>query len=98
MAAGLLNTVRGGSQTLVMALFGSVLITLPTGQVGGELAGRIATGELAGAEQATQLTQAWQIVLWGIAALTALGALAVATLLTPSRDAVPTSPAVPATA
>ncbi|MEV4732282.1 MFS transporter [Saccharopolyspora sp. NPDC049426] len=98
MAAGLLNTVRGGSQTLVMALFGSVLITLLTGQVGGERAGRIATGELAGAEQAAQLTQAWQIVLWGIAALTALGALAVATLLTPSRDAVPTSPAVPATA
>ncbi|GAA2817625.1 MFS transporter [Saccharopolyspora taberi] len=85
MAAGLLNTVRGGSQTLVMALFGSVLITLLTGGLGAEQAGRVATGKLGTAEQAAQLTGAWQVMLWAIAALTALGAVAVGALLAPSR-------------
>ncbi|MEB3369058.1 MFS transporter [Saccharopolyspora mangrovi] len=96
MAAGLLNTVRGGTQTLVMALFGSVLITVLTSRLGGEQADRVATGELAGAHQAAQLTDAWQLVLWGIAGLTALGALAVATLLAPPREVV--QPAEPVAA
>ncbi|MER5394215.1 MFS transporter [Saccharopolyspora sp. NPDC002686] len=99
MAAGLLNTVRGGSQTLVLALFGSILISLLTGQIGAEQAGRVATGKLAGPEQAVLLTESWQVLLWSIAALTALGALAVATLLAPSRktEPVPAS-SVPAAA
>ncbi|GAA2349259.1 MFS transporter [Saccharopolyspora halophila] len=91
MAAGLVNTVRGGTQTLVLALFGSVLITLLTGRVGTEQAGRVATGEVAGPEDAARLTEAWQLVLWGITGLTALGALVVATLLA-ARKTVRTAP------
>jgi MFS family permease len=99
MAAGLLNTVRGGTQTLVLALFGSVLISLLTSQVGAEQAGRVATGKLAEAQHdflAAQLTDAWQIVLWAIAAVTGLGALAVASLLAPPRDRA-AAPAIPRT-
>lgn len=47
MAAGLLNTVRGCSQTLVLALFGSMLIGVSTGRIG-DRAGQVATGNLAG--------------------------------------------------
>ncbi|MER6993782.1 MFS transporter [Saccharopolyspora hirsuta] len=102
MAAGLLNTVRGGSQTLVLALFGSVLISLLTGRIGAERAGQVATGKLAGPGHdvlAGHLTESWQILLWAIAALTALGAVAVAALLSPSRTPCPQrAPAVPAAA
>lgn len=98
MAAGLLNTVRGGTQTLVMALFGSVLITMLAGEIGARQAGRVATGELAGPENAAQLTDAWQAVLWGTAAITAVGALTVTALLAPSREGARREPAIPAPA
>ncbi|MDA3649965.1 MFS transporter [Saccharopolyspora indica] len=101
MAAGLLNTVRGGSQTLVLALFGSILISLLTGRIGAEQAGRVATGKLTGPSPdvlAGHLTESWQVLLWAIAALTALGALAVAALLKPGRTSSPLpAPPVPAT-
>ncbi|MFC7341991.1 MFS transporter [Saccharopolyspora griseoalba] len=97
MAAGLVNTVRGGAQTLVLASFGSVLITLLAGRIGAEGAGRVATGVVAGPGEAVQLTGAWQLALWGMAALTALGAVAVSGLLAPAK-AVRPAPVAPAAA
>ncbi|MBB3663716.1 MFS family permease [Prauserella sediminis] len=94
MAAGLLNTVRGGTQTLVMALFGSVLITLLSGTVGDD-AGAVATGTLTNGEHALYLTDAWHAILWAVAALTALGAVAVSTLLAPVRQLTGNAPATP---
>ncbi|MEV0699104.1 MFS transporter [Saccharopolyspora sp. NPDC050389] len=97
MAAGLLNTIRGGSQTLVLALFGSVLISLLTSRVGDQ-AGKVATGELAAAQHdflAAQLSDAWQVLLWAISAVTALGALTVAALLAPARETARHTPAIP---
>ncbi|NUU25396.1 MAG: MFS transporter [Streptomycetaceae bacterium] len=88
MAAGMLNTVRGSTQALTMALFGSALITLLEHRLGNvHTAGRVATGDLpggpAGTHLANALTDAWQVVLLVIAALVTLAAAAVFTLLRP---------------
>ncbi|WP_051133422.1 hypothetical protein [Nocardia paucivorans] len=47
MAAGMLNTVRGTTNALILGLFGSALITILTGKIGSsDLAGQVATGNL----------------------------------------------------
>lgn len=80
MAAGMLNTVRGGANALILALFGAALIGLLTVTLGDpELAGRVATGNIpasGAAALATGLTDAWRIALLALAALCTLAAVA----------------------
>lgn len=93
MAAGLLNTVRGSTQALTMALFGSALITLLERSLGSApLAGHVATGDIPagpeGAYLADTLTDAWRVILVAVAVLVALAAVTVFRLLRPgSPDA-----------
>ncbi|MGW7516439.1 MFS transporter [Streptomyces sp. NPDC054796] len=81
MASGLLNTVRGGANTLALALFGASLVSLIQTKVGERaLAGRVAAGDLSGgprADLAAHYTYAWHIVLWAVAAACVLAALTV---------------------
>ncbi|MFI1258626.1 MFS transporter [Streptomyces netropsis] len=85
MATGFLNTVKGGGNALVLAVIGAVLTSLVQARTGSaELAGRIAAGDLSGPGRelhAAQFTDAWHLVLWSAAALCALSALTVHTLL-----------------
>ncbi|WP_175986202.1 MFS transporter [Microbacterium tenebrionis] len=81
MAAGMLNTVRGTSNALVLGLFGSALITILTGKIGSaELAGQVATGNLPNTADAEflawQLTDTWRIVLIALAILCVVAAIA----------------------
>lgn len=56
--AGMLNTVRVTANTLILALFGSNLITVLTGRLGpAELAERIAPGNIANAVDALHNSQ-----------------------------------------
>ncbi|MEU5287567.1 MFS transporter [Streptomyces sp. CA-278952] len=79
MAAGMLNTVRGGANALVLALFGAALVgllTLSLGEAG--LAGRVATGNIPTTGAGTlagHLTDAWRVALLALAALCALAAV-----------------------
>ncbi|MFJ9568714.1 MFS transporter [Streptomyces bacillaris] len=81
MASGLLNTMRGGANALVLAVFGAVLISLMESSVGGrEVAGRIAAGDLGDDRtelMTAQYTEAWHVVLWAVAALCAVLALVI---------------------
>ncbi|MEU6392366.1 MFS transporter [Streptomyces sp. NPDC046939] len=91
MAAGFLNTVRGGAEALVLAVFGSLLVSLLHSRVGSlPLAKEIASGNLPdGPEHAAlagHFTSAWHIALWWVAGVCALGAVLVFALLAgPSR-------------
>ncbi len=83
-AAGLVNTVRGASTTLIMALFGSAIVGLIGLEAGDQqLAGRLATGADIGGD--TALTSAinfgWAFAQWGLAAVCASGAVVVMVLL-----------------
>lgn len=73
MASGVLNTVRGGANALILALFGSALLSLLTNSLGSSgLAGQAATGtwsENSAEAMAGHLTDAWRTVLVGIAVL-----------------------------
>ncbi len=95
MAAGFLNTVKGGGNALVLAVIGAVLTSLLQARTGSaELAGRIAAGDLSGPERAlhaAQFTDAWHLVLWSVAALCAVGALTVHRLLVPAARPVKVS-------
>jgi len=75
MASGLLNTVRAGANTVMLAVFGAVLVTVVQAGVGDRaLAGRVALGDLTGGDPAALAglyTSAWQVALWGVAALCA---------------------------
>lgn len=97
MAAGLLNTVRGTTQALTLAVFGSALIGVLRSHVGAA-ADRVATGDLpSGAERAhmaAELSGAWHTVLVGAAGLVVVGAAGVWVLLGTAEDpAVRTAPA-----
>ncbi|MEU6107404.1 MFS transporter [Streptomyces albidoflavus] len=96
MAAGLLNTVRGGANALVLAVFGAALISLMAPSAGGrEVAGRVAAGDLGDGPRealAEAYTAAWHSVLWAVAGLCAAAALAVH-LLTRTRTRSRTGPA-----
>lgn len=83
-AAGLINTVRGASTTLIMALFGSAivgLIGLNTGDP--QLAGRLATGADIGGDTvlAGAISFGWTFAQWGLAVVCAMGAIMVMLLL-----------------
>ena len=86
MAAGMLNTVRGTSNALILGLFGSALIAILAGKINSaSLAGQVATGNLPdttdAAFLAAQLTDTWRIVLITLAVLCALAAAATFTLV-----------------
>ncbi|PSK84182.1 sugar phosphate permease [Murinocardiopsis flavida] len=87
MAAGFLNTVRGGAEALVIAIFGSVLLTLTLARLGsGGLAAQVAAGDLSGGDReflAAQFTDAWQATQWGVAALCLAATIIVWSLLAP---------------
>ncbi|GLZ80538.1 MFS transporter [Actinorhabdospora filicis] len=80
MASGLLGTIRGAGNALVMSAFGAVLIALTARAGDPEAAARAVSGK---AEPALTgaLTDAWHAVSWATAALAAAGALTVIALL-----------------
>jgi hypothetical protein len=74
MASGLLNTMRGGANTIVLAAFGGVLATVVQAGVGDRaLASRVALGDLPAGDPALagHYTSAWHVALWAVAALCA---------------------------
>ncbi|MFI2287561.1 hypothetical protein [Streptomyces niveus] len=88
MASGFLNTVKGGTAAVVLALFGALLLTLLEARTGSaDLADRIAGGNLTpGSEQAlhaAQFTDAMRIVLWCVAGLCLTVTVVVQLLLRP---------------
>lgn len=90
MVAGLLNTVRGTTQALVLAIFGAGLIGVLTIALGSpQTAGRVATGYVdsgTSVHQIDALTTAWRLLLGAVGVLCALGALVVFLLLRPVPD------------
>ncbi|MQA10274.1 MAG: MFS transporter [Pseudonocardiaceae bacterium] len=89
MAAGLLNTVRGGGTTLVTTLFGTALINLLQARLGStQTAVEVAAGNLNGPDRATHaalLSEAWHVVTWSVAGSCAAAAIGVWVLLRPDR-------------
>ncbi|GLW53258.1 MFS transporter [Kitasatospora phosalacinea] len=89
VAAGFLNTVRGGGQAMVIAALGAALLTLVSSRVSSaQVAAEVVSGHLTGGERAflaEQFTSAWHTVLWTVAALVALALATVATLLRPDN-------------
>ncbi|MBT2401751.1 MFS transporter [Streptomyces sp. ISL-100] len=87
MASGLLNTIRAGSNSLMLAVFGAALITLVQSRVGdATLAADVAAGKLAGphhAELAGQFTYAWQFALTLVAIVMTAAAVLVHRMLMP---------------
>ncbi|NMM91729.1 arabinose ABC transporter permease [Rhodococcus sp. SRB_17] len=90
MASGLLNTIRGGSNAVVIAVFGTVLFTLLSHDVGAAAAEQLTAGLPPGADHplwATYFTDAWHVVLWSVAGICAAAAAAVHLLLrTPTKE------------
>ncbi|TDW24236.1 MFS transporter [Kribbella kalugense] len=86
MAAGMLNTVRGSANALLLALFGSTLVALLASKLGStDLAGQVATGNLPdlpdAAFLAAQLTSTWRVILTVLASLCFLAAMIASLLL-----------------
>ncbi|MFD5099461.1 MFS transporter [Streptomyces albidochromogenes] len=92
MASGLLNTIRAGSNSLMLAFFGAALIALVRTRVGdAALAADVTAGKLSGprhADLAAQFTYAWQSALTLVALTTAVAAILIHRMLKP-----PTAPA-----
>lgn len=90
MASGLLNTIRAGSNSLMLAVFGTALITLVQSRVGdAAVAADVAAGNLAGprqAELAGQFTYAWQVALTVAAVAMTVAAVLVHRMLTPPEE------------
>ncbi|GAB2767070.1 MFS transporter [Amycolatopsis magusensis] len=80
MAAGFLNTIRGGSNTLAMAVFGALLLALVRARLGdAAFADRVVAGTAG--DPAGAFTAAWRTLLWGAAALCAFATIVVNLLL-----------------
>lgn len=91
MAAGMLNTVRGTANALILAVFGSALISLLAGKIGDPtLAGQVATGNIPDIAEApalaAQLTDTWHIVLIGLATFCFIAAPAAGFLVRRARS------------
>ncbi|MEK2479366.1 MFS transporter [Streptomyces noursei] len=99
MATGFLNTLRIGSEAIVIAVYGAVLVSLIGTRVGSqELAARVAAGDLSGSDPgvlADGFTHALHIALYGTAAVCAIGAVVIAAALAPPRRAAAATPSVP---
>ena len=92
VAAGLLNTVRSGTNAANLALFGAALLALLAQTLPSDaLAGAVATGgfESSDLTLADRLTSAWRIVQSAIGILCAAAAAAVTVLLVTSPDSTP---------
>ncbi|RMI38174.1 MFS transporter [Actinomadura harenae] len=89
MAAGFLNTMRLGSEAIVIAVFGAVLVSLVGTRVPSHrLAADVAAGDLGGGDHvrlAAAFTHALHVSLWGLAAVSAVGAVAVYAALAQPR-------------
>lgn len=96
MASGLLNTVRAGSNSLMLAVFGTALIGLLGTRLGDPaLAADVAAGKLDGPQQvllATEFTHAWRIALTVVAIAMAGSALLVHRMLRPGPEAAGSAP------
>ncbi|MFF5437820.1 MFS transporter [Streptomyces achromogenes] len=99
MAAGFLNTMRIGSEAIVIAVYGAVLVSLIDSRVGSrELAAKVAAGDLSGGRPAVLadgFTHALHVALYGTAAVCAIGAVAVFAALTPPRRNATAAPLAP---
>lgn len=93
MAAGMLNTIRGGANALILALFGAALIALLTTTLGSpDLAGRLATGNFPATDRqalAGHLTGAWRTALLALAALCTVAAVVTGMLVRDRGDRRP---------
>jgi predicted MFS family arabinose efflux permease len=89
MAAGFLNTLRGGAEALVIAVFGAALSGIVAARTGSfEVAAQVTAGDVGGAgELADHFTAAWDITSWGVAALSMTATIGVFVLLIRRRDA-----------
>ncbi|GAA2294963.1 MFS transporter [Nonomuraea roseoviolacea subsp. roseoviolacea] len=89
MATGFLNTMRIGSEAIVIAVYGAVLVSLISTRVGSqELAAKVAAGDLTGGAPgalAAGFTDALHIVLYGTAAVCVVGTVAIAAALARPR-------------
>ncbi|MFG3138047.1 MFS transporter [Streptomyces sp. NPDC048211] len=98
MATGFLNTMRVGSEAIVIAVFGAVLVSLIGTRVDSpELAAEVAAGDLSGGVShvlADGYTHALHLALYGTAAVCAVGAVLIGLALAPARGRA-TPPAAP---
>ncbi|RZS34353.1 MFS transporter [Herbihabitans rhizosphaerae] len=98
MASGLLNTVRATSNTMALAVIGSLMIALLSSRVGdASVAEQVAAGHVTGPDSAMladQFTGVWQTLLWSLAVISAVAAIAVPLMLAPRRQKV-TTEAIP---
>ncbi len=85
MAAGFLNTLRGGAEALVIAVFGAALGSIVAARTGSsEIAAQVTAGDLGDSEPqvlADHLTVAWDLTSWGVAALSLAATVGVFVLL-----------------
>ncbi|ADH67737.1 Spectinomycin tetracycline efflux pump [Nocardiopsis dassonvillei] len=90
MAAGFLNTLRGGAEALVIAVFGAALTSIVAARTGSsEAAARATAGDVGGSDAlAGHLTAAWDATSWGVAALSLVATAGVFVLLARRRSAV----------
>ncbi|WP_405444927.1 MFS transporter [Streptomyces achromogenes] len=99
MATGFLNTMRIGSEAIVIAVYGAVLVSLIDTRVGSrELAAKVAAGDLSGGRPAVLadgFTHALHLALYGTAAVCAIGAVAIFAALAPPRRNTPATPLAP---
>ncbi|WP_353941112.1 MFS transporter [Streptomyces sp. HUAS MG91] len=99
MATGFLNTMRIGSEAIVIAVYGAVLVSLVSTRVGSRgLAEEVAAGDLTGGDSGTLadgFTHALHVALTGTAAACTIGAVAIAAALAPPRRDI-TATSVPA--
>lgn len=97
MATGFLNTMRIGSEAIVIAVFGAVLVSLIGTRVGSaELAAKVAAGDLSHGDPAVLaagFTHALHIALYGTAAVCAVGTVAIAAALAQPRRDIAATPA-----
>ncbi|MET9336622.1 MFS transporter [Nonomuraea sp. NPDC003804] len=85
MAAGFVNTLRIGSEAIVIAVYGSALVSLVQARVGdAELANTIAAGGPGGGPQ---LAAAFQVVVWAVAGITLAMAVGIHAMLRPPAAA-----------
>jgi len=91
MAAGFLNTLRGGAEALVIAVFGAALTSIVAARTGSsEVAARVSAGDLGDSDPgalADHFTVAWAMTSWGVAALSLVATIGVFALLARRRRA-----------
>ena len=96
MAAGFLNTLRGGAEALVIAIFGAALTTIVAARTGSsEIAARVTAGDLEGSDPAAladHFTAAWDLTSLGVAVLALVATVGVFALLSGRRGTAEESP------